>query len=405
MKIAVLGAGAMGQVTVRDLVESKAVQEVLIIDLDLKRAEELKSRLKSPKLRAISGNIKEPAALESELANYSVLINASPYVFNLDVMALALRTKCHYLDLGGLFHTTRKQLELSSEFAAADLSAVLGMGAAPGITNVMAACAVDGLDRVHSIDISAASVDQSQSSHPFLPPYALDTILDEYFLEPVVFEDGEFRSVPPLSGEELAQYPQPVGKASAFLTLHSEVATLPLSYKEKGLRNCTYRLGLPTEFHERCKFLVDLGFADNEPVEFSGHVLKPRQILAKMISRIAVADTEIADCEVIRVDARGSLDGRSVHVRLETTVFSHPKWSVSAGALDTGVPPSIVAQMLASGSIKMRGVLAPEIAVPYRPFFDELSLRGITMRRQTEEELSCRDGAASAELQMKNVCR
>ncbi|MBX9689601.1 MAG: saccharopine dehydrogenase NADP-binding domain-containing protein, partial [Candidatus Obscuribacterales bacterium] len=259
MKISVLGAGAMGQVTIRDLAESPAVTEVLIGDLSLERAEALKKEINNPKLKAVKADVQDIDGLAKILTGYGAVINCSPYIFNLKVMEAALKAGAHYLDLGGLFHYTRKQMELHEQFAQKKLLAVLGMGAAPGMTNVMAAAAADEMDSVDSIDIYAASVDLAVSNHPFLPPYSLDTILDEYFLSPFVFEDGEFKEVPPMSGELVHDFPHPVGRSSSFLTLHSEVATLPLSYKSKGVRRVTYRLGLPEVFHVRCKFLVDLG--------------------------------------------------------------------------------------------------------------------------------------------------
>ncbi|MHB2019626.1 MAG: saccharopine dehydrogenase C-terminal domain-containing protein, partial [Candidatus Xenobia bacterium] len=57
-------------------------------------------------------------------------------------------------------------------------------------------------------------------------------------------------------------------------------------------------------------------------------------------------------------------------------------------ALDTGVPPSIVAQMIASGEIKARGVLAPEACIPPQRFFDELALRGIHVSSLVRETLA-----------------
>ena len=46
-------------------------------------------------------------------------------------MRACLEVSAHYIDLGGLFHITRKQFELQEEFAAAGLTAVLGMGSTP----------------------------------------------------------------------------------------------------------------------------------------------------------------------------------------------------------------------------------------------------------------------------------
>lgn len=395
MKIAVLGAGAMGQVTIRDLAESSQVKEILVLDLSLERAEALAKQIGSAKLKAARADIKDHDLLVEVLRQSEAVINCSPYVFNLEVMKAALAAGIHYLDLGGLFHVTRKQMEMDEAFKSKNKLAVLGMGAAPGMTNVMAACAASDMDKVESIDIYAASVDLQECQHPFLPPYALDTILDEYFLSPYVFDDGEFKEVEPMSGEELHDFPAPLGRAASFLTLHSEVATLPLSYKNKGVKRVTYRLGLPTAFHERCKFLVALGFGSKEPVSCDGHSLKPRKVLQAMIDLHAVPESDPDDCEVIRVDVRGEKEGRLLLCRLETTVLAHKEWKFSCGALDTGVPPSIVAQMILSGEIRACGVQAPELCVPPLRFFEELAKRGMEMRKITDELLvASQKGAA-----------
>lgn len=389
MKIAVLGAGAMGQVTIRDLLESEQVTQVLAADLDVARVEELKRQWGSPaKMLCAKADVSAPEQLAVVLAGADCVINCTPYYFNLNVMEAALLAKCHYLDLGGLFHVTRKQLALHEKFVQKELLAVPGMGAAPGLTNVMAAAAAEMLDTVEAIDIVAASVDLVDTTHPFLPPYALDTILDEYFLEPYVFENGEFCAKPPMSGEALLDFPLPVGKAAAFLTLHSEVATLPLSYKNKGVQRVTYRLGLPSAFHERAKFLVDLGFGRTEAIQVDSVSMKPRRMLAAMIGLHQVPATDPDDCEVIRVDVTGSKNNRKALVRLESVVMAHKKWKVSCGALDTGVPPSVVAQLIASGQIKKTGVLAPEECVPPQELFSQLALRGIPMRRVIDEVLA-----------------
>lgn len=389
MKIVVLGgAGAMGQVIVRDLVESVPVKEVLVADFDEKKAEQLQDQLGSAKISTAFADIRDTQKLVPVLAGANAVINSTPYYFNLSVMEAALEASCHYLDLGGLFHVTRRQMELNDKFKQKKLIAVLGMGAAPGMTNVMAACGADELDSLDSIDIVVGCVDFVEVDHPMYPPYALDTLLDEYTKEPMVFEDGKFAAVAPMSGEIEIDFPEPVGRARAIYTLHSEVATLPLSYEKKGVRNVTFRLGLPEDFHEKLKFLVDLGFGGSEPLDIDGCSATPRRILARVLQRFPSPSGDPNDCEVVRVDLRGKIKGSPALVRLETTVRSNDRWKVSCGALDTGVPPSIVAQMIGSGQIKDCGVLAPETCVPHKPFFDELAKRSIVMRKISERSLA-----------------
>ncbi|MBI4533572.1 MAG: saccharopine dehydrogenase NADP-binding domain-containing protein [Candidatus Melainabacteria bacterium] len=389
MKIVVLGgAGAMGQVIVKDLCESATANGVVIADFNETKASELKAKLNSPKLYTAFADIRNASQLAQVLQGATVVVNSTPYYFNMNVMEAALAARCHYVDLGGLFHITRRQLELHQKFLEKNLLAVIGMGAAPGMTNIMAAHAVADLEQVESIDIIDGCVDFTKTEHPFFPPYALDTILDEYTKEPMVFENGEFAAKPPMSGEILVDFPHPVGRTKAIFTLHSEVATLPVSFKDKGITNVTFRLGLPTDFHERLKFLVELGFGSSEPVSLAEGPAVPRKVLAKLLERFPTPNEDPDDCEVIRVDVKGTKNRKKSLVRMETTVYSHPHWKVSCGALDTGVPPSIVAQMVGQGLISDKGVLPPEVCVPPEPFFHELAIRTITVRKITENVLA-----------------
>lgn len=383
-KIVVLGgAGAMGQIIVRDLAESTDIDSIVIADFNLQAAEKLKSEVGSPKVSAVFADLTKHADLVTLLTGATVVINSTPYYFNTAVMEAAAQAACNYMDLGGLFHVSKEQQQLNDKFRQLNLLAILGMGAAPGMTNVMAAEGAEELDRVDSIDIYVGCVDFVKTDHPLAPPYALDTILDEYTKQPMVFEAGEYRAVPPMSGEVTVDFPHPVGKSKAILTLHSEVLTLPQTYAPKQIKSVTFRLGLPTEFHEKLKLLVDLGLGDTEKVDVQGTQIVPRKVLAKMIEKFPAPSQTPDDCEVVRVDVKGAKGGEDKLVRLESIIYADKRWKVSCGALDTGVPPSIVAQMIARGDIKDHGVLAPEVCIPRQQFFDELTKRNIVIKKTT----------------------
>jgi len=382
MRIVVLGgAGAMGQGIVRDLVESSPVKEIVIADFNQEKAEEVKASLGNRKMTTAFADVQDVAQLVPVLKGCSVVINSTPYYFNLNAMEAALQAGCHYIDLGGLFHMTRKQLELHQRFVEKNLLAVLGMGASPGMTNVMAAYGAEDLDTVESIDVSIGYVDFAKSEHPFYPTHSLDTLLDEYSFEPMVFDQGEFKAVPPISGELDIEFPAPVKRSKAFLVLHSEVATLPLSFKDKGVKNVTFRLGMQPEFHEKLKFLVELGFAETEPLALKNGSATPREVLGKLIQKYPAPTGAPDDCEVVRVDVTGSKGGIATTVRVETIVRARPDWNMSCDALDTVVPPSIVAQMIAGHQINNRGVLAPENCVPPELFIAALQMRTIAISK------------------------
>jgi saccharopine dehydrogenase-like NADP-dependent oxidoreductase len=105
-----------------------------------------------------------------------------------------------------------------------------------------------------------------------------------------------------------------------------------------------------------------------------------------------------ADAEALWVRVRGRRAGRSgdpalaprVEVLAECVVRPHPEWQAGAGQLDTGVPASVVAQLLGHKVIDRPGVFAPEDAVPPEPYLAELA------RRRMEVVLVTREAAAGA---------
>nr|HID14548.1 saccharopine dehydrogenase [Anaerolineae bacterium] len=154
MKIVVLGgAGKMGCIAVQDLAGDQRVEEVVIADRDLAQARTVAEVINSPKVSIQRVDVTDHDALVSVLRGADTCLNATVYYFNFQVMEACLEAGVDYTDLGGLFHTTRKQLELNDRFSEARLSAVLGMGSAPGVPNVQARYAADRLDTIEYIRI------------------------------------------------------------------------------------------------------------------------------------------------------------------------------------------------------------------------------------------------------------
>ena len=195
-------------------------------------------------------------SLAGALEDAAAVVNCADYRLNLDVMAGALAAGVHYVDLGGLFHVTKQQLELDEQFRAAGLTAILGMGSAPGKTNLLASAAARrlGAEPV-SLEIWAATRDPAAAGHPFPAPYSVQTLRDELQMRPVVVVDGEAIEIEPLSGEAEREFPEPVGRAKGIYTLHSELATLPVTYP--SLRAASFRLCLSPGLLEKLLALED----------------------------------------------------------------------------------------------------------------------------------------------------
>ena len=124
-RFAVLGgAGVIGRVIVRDLFESSPKHAILIADADGELALRLANSYCSSRVSGAIADARDSSHLAALLRGYSVVINCTRHQFNLDVMKAALLSRVAYLDLGGLFHWTRRQLKLHRQFKRAGLTAV-----------------------------------------------------------------------------------------------------------------------------------------------------------------------------------------------------------------------------------------------------------------------------------------
>lgn len=379
MKIVVLGgAGLMGRIAVRDLALNPEVDQVVIADLDVNLAQQVVAILGSSKVCVQPVNATDRASLVSLLRGADSVVNATVYYFNLPVMEACLEAGVHYVDLGGLFHTTRKQLELHDRFRAAGITAVLGMGSAPGVPNVQARYAAERLDTVQSIRIFDGIKPPSGDDVFF--GYAIPTIIDELTMPPMVYRNGDFVACEPLSEAEEYWFQPPIGLLKTHLSLHSEVATLPVTYADKGVQECFFKInywGLSEEGLRKIKLFADMGFASTEPVEVKGVSLKPRDLFVKLMSPytpsldafMAEPDDPTDWKKEIVTEVRGTQSGQEVTYRLGTLT--------AVGSRPTGVAPAITAHWLAAGRISQAGVFPSEAVIEPEPFFAELAQRDI----------------------------
>ncbi len=367
MRIAVLGAGTMGTATARLLTRRSDV-DLLVIDPDGRRAEETAAQAGG---QAVTVGIGDPSLTEA-LAGSDAVAACIPYRLNLEAMEAALAARVPYADLGGLFHVTLRQLELNARFRKAGVPAVLGIGCCPGISNLLARLAADGLDEVRSIDIVDGAI---ESGGEFGVPYSADTILDEFTHPAMVFEDGELREVPAGSGAIRYLFPEPLGEMEAFYTLHSEPATLPDTIE--GVRDVRWRLALPPRIADGFRVLVDLGLASEEPLQTPSGPAVPREVLLAILARIPAPEGPPRDAEVLDVAATGTLNGRSARF-LGRARFAPTREGIGAGAFGTSIPIAVAARWLAEGR-GAPGVHPPERAFDARRFLDDLVAEGVDL--------------------------
>ncbi|HMK09622.1 MAG TPA: SDR family NAD(P)-dependent oxidoreductase [Anaerolineales bacterium] len=379
MHIVVLGGGGIiGRVIALDLARDDL--EILIADRDLAAAERTAKQV-GRRARAAQVDVTDGEALVRTLRGASACVNSTQYYFNVDVMRACLQAGVPYVDLGGLFHVTRQQLELDGAFRDAGLTSVLGLGSCPGVANVQAGWLGAMLDRVRSVRIyNGATLDEGES---LAWPYAIETILDEISKPAMIFRGGKFLEAPPLGEEEFFLFPEPIGWAKTHLSLHSEVATLPLSFAEKGIEECFFKItffGYSEAALRKMAFLAQLGLAETERVAVDGGSVRPRDVLLAQLRKVPQTREKPRSkgFKDVATIVEGVQGGRTVTLRADTSGGPNPEWGISGGTLLVGVPPAVVARWLGSKRLSRPGVWAPEQVVEPELFFAELATRGFT---------------------------
>jgi saccharopine dehydrogenase-like NADP-dependent oxidoreductase len=360
-------------------------KDLTIVDYDEKKAKEIGEKLG---IKYQQCDVADTESLDKLLQGSEVVINCVQYNWNIKIMEACLRSHSHYIDLGGLFHTTKKQFVLHEQFKDAGLIAVLGMGSTPGTTNVMAGYAASQLDTISDANIYCGCGDFTKTEAVIGIPYSLLTIFEEHTKEPWILKDGELTSVPVGSGRKMISFSEPIGLAEGMYCIHSEPAQFQRSFNDKGIQNASFTLSLPKESEERISFLAELGFASDE--------VNPLHTTVAVVNRYlenydATNDGELNDCDVLRAEVKGLKDGVEKEIVVETIIRTSKKWGFMAGALDTGVPPSIVAQMIINGDITETGVCAPEQCVPPVLYFKEIGKREMAVYSMEKTPLSDND--------------
>jgi len=392
MKILIVGVGAQGSVIATEIVKSPEVSEVRLSDVDLKKAERLAERLKSEKVSThrVDANIVNDIMRTAKGAD--IIVNATTWNarFNLNIMEAALKGGAHYQDLASY---PPQQLELSDRWKEAGLTALIDTGVSPGFTNVLAAQAADKLDRVEEIHIRLWSAVESEAPVSLWSP---ETAWGDMAAEPIVYENGEYKEVPPFSSEEVYTFPDPIGPQTVYMHSHEEPETLP-RFIGKGVRYVDFKMGGPG--FPIAKAIVEFGLMSDKPINVKGIKVAPRDVflalvpptpsMEEMEKTIKAGMISMRGCVAADVKGKkGDAKMRYIHYSLFPDIKELMKRMPGANpvAYVTSVPASAFTKMLAKGEIKTRGVIAPEALKPEvrKAFLAELAKKGITVHEKVE---------------------
>jgi len=352
MKVIILGAcGGMGRHVAKSISSFSEIVNLTIADLNLKDAELLASQL-GPHITGIKVDINDTESLLSILSHHDIVLNTvGPFFkFGYQVLQTSLEANCHYMDICDDWEPTEKMLELNNFAKEKKLLAILGLGASPGITNLLGRIAIDHLDMVHTIytgwnleEAQPESVSSQKETNAAMI-HGIEQITGKI----KVFKDGKFQMVNPLKEIEVS-YPN-IGNFSAFIFGHPEAITFPHHFKDL-LNSANLAHGNKSTIFvlKIIRKLINLKILTKKTAARFLEWLEKQETPKKHVQANSLPE--------IYALAIGSKNGNeeSVGVSLD----GEPSRELTMGEA-TGYPLSLGLKMFLNNEISESGVIAPE---------------------------------------------
>ena len=255
------GAGAVCGETTRDLAEYSVFKEIVVADYNLEAAEALIEEIGEERLTAIYFDAEDYDAMLKLFPGYDVVVNGLPWKYDLPVTKACVKVGVHGLDVS----TEEDQWSYDLQAKEKDIIFIPGVGATPGITNVMARSAADQMDEVEEIQINFAAF-----RSPAPAPGLLITFLWEFHPKTesrTYYKDGEFIWVGPFEGLKMVTFPGQIGEQEVCYIPHPETRTMP---KSLGAKAVSVQGCFPPHAMRLAKAMLESGLYSEEPITING---------------------------------------------------------------------------------------------------------------------------------------
>ena len=169
MNILVLGAGLQGCAAAYDLLQVPSVTRVTLADLNPARLPKFLQKDWGSRLKPLTLDVKDPAAVAQAMAGQNAVLCALPYYFNEPMTRAAVEAGAHFCDLGGNTEIVLQQRQLDAQAKAKGVSVIPDCGLAPGMVNILAAEGIRRLDKADRVKIFVGGLPQKPEPPPQLP--------------------------------------------------------------------------------------------------------------------------------------------------------------------------------------------------------------------------------------------
>jgi saccharopine dehydrogenase (NAD+, L-lysine-forming) len=394
-RLMIIGAGGVGNVVTKKCARMEDVYERILLAS--------RTKAKCDAIAAESGPVKvDTAEIDADSVDALValmnqykpdlVINVALPYQDLPIMEACLKSGVHYVDTANYEPKDKAEFEYSwqwklhDRFKESGLTALLGSGFDPGVTNVFTAYAAKHyFDEIHYLDI----VDCNAGDHgkSFATNFNPEINIREITQSGRYYKDGVWKRTEPLEIHKDISYPE-IGPRPSYLLYHEELESLVKHFPT--IRQARFWMTFSEQYITHLRVLQDVGMTSIEPIEYEGLQIQPLQFLKAVLPEPSSLGEHYQGKTSIGVQLRGIKEGK------ERTVYIYNNCSHQAAYRDTkaqgvsyttGVPAAIGGRLLALGIWKNPGVWNMEQFDP-DPFMELLPKLGLPWVIEVDKDLA-----------------
>ena len=386
-KVLVIGAGGVGSVAVHKMAKwPDMFSEITLASRRVAKCDAIATSVLSRTGVSIitaeldADNVEATTRL-IEKTGASLVVNlALPYQ-DLNIMEACLAAGADYLDTANYEPLDEAKFEYhwqwayQERFEKAGLTALLGSGFDPGVTNVFTAyIAKHHIQNMQTLDI----LDCNGGDHGqhFATNFNPEINIREVTASARHWQDGAWVETPALSHKQSFDFPQ-VGNRNMYLMYHEELESLSKHFPE--LTRARFWMTFGDAYLTHLNVLENIGMTSIEPIIYEGQEIVPLQFLKAVLPEPSGLGETTKGKTCIGNIISGIHEGRPRTVYLYN-VCDHEACFTEVGSqavsFTTGVPAMIGASLILDKSWRKPGVWNMEQFDP-DPFMDRLNIYGL----------------------------
>ena len=386
-KVLVIGAGGVGSVAIHKMAKwPDMFSEITLASRRVAKCDAIATSVKSRTGVSIitaeldADNVEATTRL-IEKTGASLVVNlALPYQ-DLNIMEACLAAGADYLDTANYEPLDEAKFEYhwqwayQERFEKAGLTALLGSGFDPGVTNVFTAyIAKHHIQNMQTLDI----LDCNGGDHGqhFATNFNPEINIREVTASARHWQDGAWVETPALSHKQSFDFPQ-VGNRNMYLMYHEELESLSKHFPE--LTRARFWMTFGDAYLTHLNVLENIGMTSIEPIIYEGQEIVPLQFLKAVLPEPSGLGETTKGKTCIGNIISGIHEGRPKTVYLYN-VCDHGACFAEVGSqavsFTTGVPAMIGASLILDKSWRKPGVWNMEQFDP-DPFMDRLNIYGL----------------------------